>query len=273
MSADLGRGEDVTRFQSVDQTNDPAFFVQFLKASTGLDSIQTLRRHMAAQLQIEEGQRLLDVGCGIGDAVQALAALVGSTGQVVGVDTSAHLIEEARSRAEGLNLPVDYRVGDAQRLEFADHTFDGCRADRVFMYLADPRVALAEMIRVARPGARIVIFDVDWDGVMVHHPERSLTRKMLQLGCDRVQQGWIGRQLPALCLESRLSEVTCTAHTILPTYAFFTQIYRGLLQGAQEAGELSDSELTRWWSPLEEANHKGLFFAAVPGFIVSGRTP
>lgn len=110
-------------------------------------------------LPVQEGQRLLDVGCGIGDAVLTLAALVGSTGQVVGVDTSEHMIQEARRRSEGTGLPVDYRVGDAQHLEFAEESFDGCYANRVFMYLEDPRLALMEMIRVARRGARIVVFD------------------------------------------------------------------------------------------------------------------
>ena len=126
--------------------------VQFLEAINLLASVQALKRNIAGQLQIKEGQRILDVGCGIGDAVQTLALLVGDTGRVVGLDNSALMIEEARKRTDGVSLPVDFRVGDAQQLTFADQTFDGCRADRVFMYLDDPRRALTEMIRVARSG-------------------------------------------------------------------------------------------------------------------------
>jgi ubiquinone/menaquinone biosynthesis C-methylase UbiE len=272
MPAEQRREEDVTRFQSVDHTDEPAFFVQFLEAINKLESIQALKRTIATQLQVQEGHVILDVGCGIGDAMQALALLVGSSGRVVGVDTSELMIAEARRRSTGVSLPVDYRVGDAQHLDFADQTFDRCRADRVFMYVPDPRRALAEMMRVARSGARIVVFDIDWDGVMVNHPDRALTRTMMRLGCDSVPQGWIGRQLPALFQECGLQDVSIIAHTILPDYAFFTRIYRGLLIGAQETGILSASELTQWWDSLEQTSQAGLFFAAVPGFIVSGRT-
>ena len=271
--SDETKAEDVGRFQSVDQTREPAFFVQFLEAINLLESVRALKRTIVAQLQPEEGQRILDVGCGIGDAVQTLALLVGDSGQVVGVDNSALMIEEARKRTDGVSLPVDFRVGDAQQLAFGDHTFDGCRADRVFMYLENPRRALSEMIRVARSGARIVIFDVDWDGVMVNHPDRGLTRKMIQVGCESVRQGWMGRQLPALFQTSGLKDVTITAHTILPDHAFFTRIYRGLLNGAQDAGTLTTSDLSEWWDALEQANRDGLFFAAVPGFIVGGQKP
>ena len=265
--------ENVALFQSVDHTNHPVFFVRFLETINALESFQALKRIIVAQLQIQEGQCLLDVGCGIGDAVQALAPLVGDTGWVVGVDKSEQMIKEARRRVAEVNLPVVYQVGDAHQLDFADQTFDGCRADRVFMYLEDPRLALTEMIRVARSGACIVVFDIDWDAVMVNHPDRSLTRKIMQLACESVRQGWMGRQLPALFQESGLSEVTITAHTLLIDYAVCTNIYSGLLQRAQEAGSLSDIELSRWWGPLRQASEQGLFFAAVPGFIACGRKP
>jgi ubiquinone/menaquinone biosynthesis C-methylase UbiE len=273
MSTDPKTTENIALFQSVDHTNHPVFFIRFLEAINSLESFQALKRIIVAQLQVQEGQCLLDVGCGIGDAVQALAPLVGGTGWVVGVDKSEQMIKEARRRVVGANLPVVYQVGVAHQLDFADQTFDGCRADRVLMYLEDPRLALAEMIRVARSGARIVVFDIDWDAVMVNHPDRELTRKIMQLSCESVRQGWMGRQLPALFQESGLSEVTITAHTLLIDYAVCTNIYSGLLQRAQEAGSLSDIELSRWWGPLRQASEQGLFFAAVPGFIACGRKP
>jgi ubiquinone/menaquinone biosynthesis C-methylase UbiE len=48
------------------------------------------------------------------------------------------MIVEARKRAEGLNLPVEYQAGDAHHLDFADNTFGGCRAERVFMHVENP---------------------------------------------------------------------------------------------------------------------------------------
>ncbi|HLY31903.1 MAG TPA: methyltransferase domain-containing protein [Ktedonobacterales bacterium] len=262
---------NVANFRNVDQADEPAYFVPFLDAINRLESVQALKRSIAAQLQAQEGQSILDVGCGIGDAAQTLAALVGSAGRVVGVDSSEYLIQEARRRAEGTGLSVDYRVGDAHQLDFTDQSFDGCRADRVFMFLEDPRRALTEMIRVTRPGGRIVIYDIDWDGMMADHPDRALTRKVFHLGCESVRHGWMGRQLPALFRENALGDVTVSPHMIVPDYAFFTRVFRGLLNRASETGVISTSELSQWWDPLEQADQQGLFFAAVPGFIISGR--
>jgi ubiquinone/menaquinone biosynthesis C-methylase UbiE len=100
---------------------------------------------------------VLDVGCWAGDGLRSLAEFVGATGRVVGVDTSKAMLAEARARTEG--LAVECRVGDAHRLEFATDTFDACRADRVFQHLERPREALAELVRVTRPGGWIVVMD------------------------------------------------------------------------------------------------------------------
>jgi ubiquinone/menaquinone biosynthesis C-methylase UbiE len=50
----------------------------------------------------------------------------------------------------------------ATRLEFADAAFDGCRTERVLQHVADPRTAVLEMIRVAKPGGWIVCCEPDW---------------------------------------------------------------------------------------------------------------
>ena len=91
-----------------------------------------------ALLDVHEGDTILEVGCGTGEDAQTLARLVGDNGRVVGVDSSTSVIGKARARAAGLDLPVEFVVGDAERLEFADGTFDCCRADRVFQHLSDP---------------------------------------------------------------------------------------------------------------------------------------
>src|SRR5262249_54210130 len=152
---------------AVDQTTEPCAFIRYLDAVRALETIQRIKQRTYGLLQAREGHCLLDVGCGLGDDVQALAQRVGATGCVVGVDCSETMLEETRKRLLGLNLPVKLYVGDAQDLEFTANTFDGCRAERVFVHLRRPERALAEMVRVARPGARIVVYDADWETLAV----------------------------------------------------------------------------------------------------------
>lgn len=226
---------------------------------------------------MKTGAHLLDIGCGPGDDVRALAQMVGSTGRVVGVDNSEAMIAEARKRAEGLNLPVEYSVGDAHHLDFADNTFDGCRAERVFQHVENPGQVLLEMVRVACPGGRIVVLDPDFDTLVIDAKDRALTRRILNFRCDHiVRNGWIGRQLPALFREAQLTEITISADTWLPTdYAIAAQLLRlrEHTERAREAGAVSATEAASWLGELEEAGKTGRFFAAMTFFFVSGRKP
>src|SRR5262245_28793611 len=135
-------------FSDVDRTTDPGYYVGHvdrLRHQWG-----NVKQRSFDLLELSNGDQVLDVGCGTGEDVWALAALVGNAGSAVGVDKSQLMIAEARRRSAGLALPVDFRLGDIYALDFADNTFAGCRAERVFTHLEDVGRALAELCRVTR---------------------------------------------------------------------------------------------------------------------------
>jgi ubiquinone/menaquinone biosynthesis C-methylase UbiE len=215
-----GDGGVVDRFHSVDQTTNPDFFIKFVDEGNRLETVQICKNIMSSFLNIQQGQSILDVGCGTGDDVLSLAELVGKTGRVAGVDSSENMIEEAkkRSKLRGGRISIEFHVGNPHHLDFADKTFDCSRAERLLMHLDDPSKVIAEMARVTKPGGRIVVFDLDWDGVIIKHNDRTLTRKVIHLMCDSIRNGWIGRQLPSLFKQAGLKSIDTVAHTILPHY-------------------------------------------------------
>jgi hypothetical protein len=174
------------------------------------------------------------------------------------------MIVEARKRAAGLQLPVEYSVGDAHHLAFADNTFDGCWAARVLTHVDNPRQVLAEMVRVARPGARIVVSDPDMETFILEAPDRVLTPKLLNFFCDSFRNGWMGRQLPALFQEVRLADIAVFPQTLQPTYDLLG--LRNTVARAQEEGIVSAAEASAWLAQLEKANQAGRFFAAITYF-------
>jgi SAM-dependent methyltransferase len=96
------------------------------------------------------GLSLLDAGCGCGLALR-LAADQGA--RVSGLDASSALLDVTRGR-----LPdADLRVGDIEELPYDDATFDVVTAFNSIQYAFDPKTAVAELARVARPGGRIAI--------------------------------------------------------------------------------------------------------------------
>jgi ubiquinone/menaquinone biosynthesis C-methylase UbiE len=264
--------DDVTQFHSVDQTANPAFFTQFMDKSRSQQG-QIYRQVMMQQLAIQECATILDVGCGTGQDTLELARAVGSRGRVIGIDLSETMLQEARARAANEQLRVEYVLADATQLPFADESFDGCQASRILGHLREPERALAEMARVARPGARIVTADADLDLTCIDIPDRALARAVIHAACDQMTQGWIGRQMPRLFKQAGLSDIHTEGYIMPLNYAFFQTAFSGMLQRAQAVGAISAEELACFWDALEQAEQEQLFFAGAGGFVVSGRKP
>jgi ubiquinone/menaquinone biosynthesis C-methylase UbiE len=108
-----------------------------------------------------EARRILDVGSGTGDDVLALAEQTGAEAEVVGLERSPALVEEASRRARNVALNVRFVVGDAELLPFADASFDVVHADRLLSSLSSWERAMREMVRVLSPGGRLVIVEAD----------------------------------------------------------------------------------------------------------------
>ncbi len=105
------------------------------------------------RMALGPGLSCLDVGCGNGYAVRAMAARVGEAGQARGVDVSPAMI--ARAIAETNPPQISYRVAPADVLPYDDGVFDRLLSVEAIYYLPDPRAALAEWVRVLKPGGSL----------------------------------------------------------------------------------------------------------------------
>src|SRR5579859_1145000 len=117
------------------------------------------------------------------------------------------MIEEAQRRADRLRLGIDYRVADARTLPFADGSFDACRMDRVLHHLEEPQPAVTELVRVVRPGGRLVLHEPDFEMMALDPADRLITRTLLNFFCDHLHGGWAGRQLYGLARRAGLVDL------------------------------------------------------------------
>lgn len=129
-----------------------------------INDVQSLGLHRLWKARVVEvagvrpGNAALDVCCGTGDLALALAA---AGADVTGLDFSEEMLGVARARLQRkrASTRVELICGDAQKLPFADNTFDAVTIGYGLRNLADWRRGLAEMHRVVRPGGRVVVLD------------------------------------------------------------------------------------------------------------------
>ena len=114
-------------------------------------------RIMADDLQLQPGQKVLDLGCGCGAIAEHVADLTGATPYGINLDKSQ--IDKAHKNP---NLPAaNFTVGDFnQPFRFDDTTFDAVFAVQPMTYVSDHAFTFAEVMRVLKPGGRFVINDV-----------------------------------------------------------------------------------------------------------------
>lgn len=118
--------------------------------------LEALTTPAAARLvkfaKVRAGQELLDVGCGTGVAA-ITAARIGA--RVRGVDLTPELLERARDNARLANVEIEFTEGDAEALPFDHGAFDVVLSQFGHMFAPRPDVAVAEMVRVLKPGGMI----------------------------------------------------------------------------------------------------------------------
>jgi len=117
-----------------------------------------LALRMAAAAQVGDGQRVLDVGCGIGDPTLQVAVLVGPHGRVLGIDLVEDMLATARERAAALGLGhVEFRAGDVTTIPLAPHAFDVVLGRWSLNYVTDVPGVLARLREALVPGGYIAV--------------------------------------------------------------------------------------------------------------------
>jgi demethylmenaquinone methyltransferase / 2-methoxy-6-polyprenyl-1,4-benzoquinol methylase len=167
------------------------------------------RRFLVSRLAVRPGARVLDVATGTGAVALELVRQHGCS--VVGIDRSPEMLAVARRRVadRGLGASIELHEGRAEKLPFADGSFDGLTVTYLLRYVDDPAATIGELARVLRPGGTMAMLDF---GVPQSRVARALwelyVRIVLPSAGRVLSPGWheVGRFLgPSIRdLEARL---------------------------------------------------------------------
>lgn len=183
------------------------------------DEMQRLERQAAiygtaddlAQLALSPTDVVLDAGCGAGVITRTIARAV-PRGRAVGLDREPRYLDHARRRAAADGLAnAKFVQGNLLDLPFDEGQFDLVWSKHVLQWIAEPARALAQMVRVTRPGGRVLA--ANFDGFLLqHHPQDAALQQDTQRWFDaaRTHMGfdnWLGRKLPALFKQAGLQDI------------------------------------------------------------------
>ncbi|MGH3181958.1 MAG: methyltransferase domain-containing protein, partial [Streptosporangiaceae bacterium] len=181
--------------------------------------------------------------------------------------TSQAMLAEARRRADGTPLPIQFRQGKADGLPLASHEVDACRADTLLQHVPDPAGVIAEMTRVTRPGGRISVLEFDLGTLTIDHPDQATTGRLVQAAVAAFPDGRAGRGLRRLLTHAGLADVTVHTQFVEPDLPFLLRV----LQPAFI--QLSAEQLGRWQADLDHAWRSGTFTAGALVFVATARIP
>lgn len=265
--------EDLMNFDRIDETGNPADFIAFLEAVSRNDDIMAMKRRTYELLALKAGQRILEVGCGIGEDARRISKMISPGGCVTGIDKSVALVSEARSRNGPKDGSIEFVVGDATALDLESGTFDACRIERTLIHIPEPADAISEMVRVLHNGGRLVAYEPDLEAFLVDSSYRELTRRLLAFWYGQLRCGWVARHLPALFKESGLVEIKVEPHAMIYDFDLLYRSLSGTLERAAEAGVATATEVSDWFEDLARARDNDTFLCANMGYIVTGRKP
>lgn len=239
-----------------------------------------VHHRLAEVVRPRAGEVIVDLGCGSGASLAALAAR-GAAACLVGLDLHASRLHEAADRVPGTRLA---RADLTRPLPLATASVDTVLCHNVIELLPDPSALLGEVVRVARPGGRVVLSHTDFAGLVVHGAEPVLTGGILH-AYAHVQQPWMphiepfaARRLPELATSAGLAVERVDSHVLVlrdvgrcQRLAEVAEVARGHVH--RGTVRLTADDVDAWWDQLADADRRGAFLFAETALITVARQP
>lgn len=151
----------------------------YLKKST--EFINHVKQESYKILNFSNQDVILEIGCGNGyDSIELAKKVLHSKGRVIGLDVDVDFVETSKKNAHTASCSnIEFVVGDAEKLPYADNYFSIIRAERVFQHLKNPLTVFNEALRVLKPGGQLLLIETDWPGMNIYLKDFSLEEKII----------------------------------------------------------------------------------------------
>lgn len=263
-------------WNTIDSSGNTKEFINYLR----ITAQKSFRRHIWQKsldiLNPQCGDKILDVGCGIGNDVLELASFVGKDGHIIGIDNSTAMIAECLKLTLSTAFPVTFQLGDAFNLPFENDQFDRCREERMLQHLNMAEKAITEMFRVLKPNGTAVFIEPDWGTLFLSPCNSDLFWIIHSMLHQANKNGLIGRQLPKHLIEAGFFNIQIEPVTVLFRdfdEADFIIAFQKVLNNLVETEQVTDAERTKTIAQWYEASKLGTFLSGFIMFVIGAIKP
>jgi ubiquinone/menaquinone biosynthesis C-methylase UbiE len=235
---------------------------------------RAIREAYLSEIDFPAGARVLEVGCGPGPVARALAAWPG-VGEVVGVDPSPRFLQKARELAADISN-LDFVEGDARALPLDDSSFDVVVFHTTLCHVPEPEGALAEALRVLRPGGWLAVFDGDYATTTCALGAIDPLQVCVEAVLDfLVHDRWLVRRLLRLVEDAGFTRLELRSHGYVeaPTGGYMLRIIERGADAMHAAGTIGADAAEALKAEAHRRSDAGEFFGHIAYASVLARRP
>lgn len=260
--------------------------------SSGLDFDEDLSRQMEALYQtvdvvaqraetrrllaLKPGEAVLDIGSGPGFLVSEMADEVTDSGSVDGVDIAPAMLAIAAKRCADRPW-ISLQEAGATDLPFEEATFDAVVTVQVFEYVDDIDKALAEIMRVLKPGARALVIDSDMGSIVLNTADRSRMARVLEAWNEHMAHPYLPRTLARRMKQAGFALKACGVIPLLnikhsPEY-FSYPMAKMIAQFVSGRQGVTEAEAQAWADEQHELAASDDYFYSMNRYYFLGEKP
>lgn len=220
-------------------------------------------------LELEEGDKVLDIGCNRGDTELFMVNSNPQIAKVVGIDIDELKLSDASKKVstELEREKIEFQKMDACNLEFEDESFDKVICAETIEWIEEPQRVIQEVKRVLKPQGIAIIQHSDFDTQVFSTTKLSLTREIINKFTDSGSDGTIGRKLLGWCKRVAFKEIKPVIYSVINDsfkknyYSY--QIAQMMKEWLTSQQLIEEERLNEWLEYLQRIDEKGEFFYSI----------
>jgi len=248
---------------------DEAWLQRLLRLYSNPDVVKQ-REIVLSALNLQPDERILDIGSGHGLLVEDMAAVVGPSGSICGVDVSAAMIALSKKRCS--HLPqVELREGDATSLPYNNDEFDAAVSTQVYEYSEDIDTCLTELYRVLKPRGRALVLCTDWETLIWNTEDRERMQRILTTFEAHCADPRLPRRIVPKLRDVGFDLTKSDVYTMLnPEYdenTYSHGVIDFIASYVSGLNGITEEETNAWANELREKGQEGDYFFSISRYL------